>query len=129
MAKFGSLERFNAEIDAFSKDLTQVQLVLLQKAVAIEAFTRIVQKTPVDEGRARGGWQMTIGTPAENETRILGEPPVPSLSELGPFQIVYIANNVPYIVFLEDGTSKQAPEGMVAETFEELILLFPGGQQ
>jgi len=131
MTRIGSLERFNKEVDAFSKNLTQVQIVIFQKAIAIEAFSRIVQKTPVDTGRARGGWQMTIGAPAEEETFNLGEPPVPELN-LGPFEIVYIANNVPYIIFLEEGRpgpgSPQAPNGMVAETFEELLLLFPGGQ-
>ncbi len=43
-----------------------------------------------------------------------------NLKDLGAFQIVYIANNVNYIIYLEDGTSKQAPEGMVAITMQEL---------
>lgn len=127
MRHVGTLERFNKEMDAFSAALTMVQLPLFQKKIVFDAFRLIVDKTPVDTGRARGGWQVTVGSPAENETGLVGEPPMPDLSELGPFDVAYISNNVPYIIFLEDGTSTQAPLGMIAETFEELIQIFPGG--
>lgn len=141
VGKIGSFERFNAEVKKFAKDLTEVELVLFHKKVSFEAFSRIVQKTPVDTGRARGNWQLTIGAPAEDVLEnfpdafnVLGsaedeagiERALSQLSDLKPFQVVFISNNVAYIIFLEEGTSKQAPQGMVAETFEELLQIFPG---
>jgi len=136
-----TFKRFSREISKFAKNLTDVELVLFHKKVSFEAFSRIVQKTPVDTGRARGNWQITIGVPAENIREdfssaldALGtaqndaaiERALGALGDLKAFQVVYISNNVAYITFLEEGSSKQAPRGMVAETFEELLQIFPG---
>ena len=43
-----------------------------------------------------------------------------ALKKLKPYKVVFISNNVDYIEFLEEGSSKQAPNGMVAVTVEEL---------
>ena len=63
-----------------------------------EAFNRIKTRTPVDTGRARDGWTIS-GTPTD----------------------ITILNEVPYIEFLENGHSRQAPNGMVRITLEELF--------
>lgn len=34
--------------------------------------------------------------------------------------MTYLANNVPYIMNLEEGTSKQAPEGMVRKNMDRV---------
>lgn len=86
----------------------------------------LVLSTPVDKGRARSNWLVSLGQP--NETQI--EPYSPG-SQLGrgetanaqaalaqaerelslrqPEQTVYINNNLPYIQRLNDGWSAQAP--------------------
>lgn len=128
---FGSLEQFNKEIDAFTRDLVPAEVVKLQKKLVLEALQRIVKKTPVDTGRARGNWQTTIGESAETAIEVLdpdgGETIAKGLAAIGqlpPYSIVWISNNVNYIEFLEGGSSKQAPAGMVALTVEELRAMF-----
>jgi hypothetical protein len=153
-----NLKEFEAGVIKVSKKLTQEDLLLFQQKIALLALQRIVDKTPVDSGRARGNWQVTVGEPAttvldaktktgvrskqKGTTRILG------VSK--PFQIIWMANNLPYIEVLEDGGfippdpgvtsdqrkgrkgrilvqggySVQAPQGMVAVTISELLTIF-----
>lgn len=84
-------------------------------------YESIVKKTPVDTGRARGNWQIGIGqdiistTPRTNKTgNVSGE--TNKLSQVSGDETIYISNNLPYIVRLEYGSSKQAPNGMVGLT-------------
>lgn len=85
-----------------------------------ELFSSLVYITPVKTGKARGGWQISIGSPPSSDVERLdqtGERTV--LSELtnlrgaSPFSNVYISNLTPYINSLEDGSSTQAPTGIV----------------
>lgn len=121
-----SFDTFSLEVEQFAKGLMPKQVLILQKKIALEALARVVQKTPVDTGRARGNWQVTVGTPAEGELAVTGrvEPASSGLAALKPFDVVYIVNNVDYIIYLEGGSSGQAPAGMVAVTVEELRSMF-----
>jgi hypothetical protein len=127
-----SLARFNADIARISKTIPG-KVTALQKKLVLEALKRIVEKTPVDTGRARGNWQVTIGAPAEgilsNKTPV-GTATVErgrrALDGLPDFQIVWISNNLEYIQFLEEGSSRQAPRGMVRLTVLELRAAFRG---
>jgi len=58
----------------------------------------VIQKTPVDTGRARAGWRYTKDSKTE----------------------ATVYNPVHYIVYLEHGHSKQAPHGMVRLTMQEI---------
>lgn len=76
----------------------------------------MILDTPVDTGRARGNWQATLDSPAteeiENESMSVALAGV--AANLGKINDVsFLANNLPYIEELEDGSSKQAPAGMV----------------
>ncbi len=84
----------------------------------------------MDTGRAKGNWQTTIGRPAEgtvddadkggSRTIAAG---LAALAALPPYSVVYLTNNLPYILVLESGSwSTQAPRGMVALTLAELEL-------
>uniref|UniRef100_A0A6M3JNS9 Putative tail protein n=1 Tax=viral metagenome TaxID=1070528 RepID=A0A6M3JNS9_9ZZZZ len=138
-ARLENVERFNREINEYARDLLPRQLVLLQKKIVFEVLRGVVGRTPVDTGRARGNWQVSIGAPKDGEVETKekgprGEAPQAGgggvfgagRTELGalprgrPFQVVFITNNVPYIVRLEEGWSKQAPQGMLAVTFAEV---------
>jgi hypothetical protein len=99
--------------------------------VSLEVFRRIVLRTPVDTGRARGNWQIEIGKAAEGVLDILGKSPqvtqevfdreVKTLDQIKAFSIVHITNNVEYVYYLEyDKTSAQHPEGMVEVTLAEM---------
>lgn len=66
--------------------------------VTNEVFDRVVRRTPVRGGTARDGWTRTTTGDTTSE----------------------INNNVPYVGILEEGTSTQAPNGMVRVTLEEV---------
>lgn len=105
---------------------------LVCKKVGIEVFASVVRRTPVDTGRARGNWVVSIGSPSSMISAALdsgaygGNPGSASAGQanaaLADFKIgqaIYIMNNLPYINRLENGYSKQAPAGMVAVTTTE----------
>lgn len=142
-----SAAKFNKEVAEFAKTLVPQQLQLLHKKVALEGLKRIVLKTAVDTGRARGNWQTTVDTappdkevkkafPAKSDkkakdangtqvaTDVINKGSA-EIAKVQPFSTTYITNNVPYIIWLEDGSSKQAPNGMVKLTIEELRQMFP----
>lgn len=125
------LKQFNQEVDVFAKTLVPEKVILLQKKIVLEALKRLVMKTPVDTGRARGNWQVTIGRSAtaaiEAVDKAGGETikkGLAAIAALPPYQVVWISNNVDYIEFLEEGNSRQAPEGMMSLTVEELKIMF-----
>lgn len=104
-----NLAEFNAALRSFGeKDVPQAAVVL-QKAVALEMLSRLVEKTRVKTGRARGGYQVTIGQPASGDTGALDQAGdrtiaagLASISNLPPFVNVFITNNVEYSGFLND---------------------------
>jgi hypothetical protein len=121
-----NLAQFNKELDNFTKKVPAMATVI-QKKVVLEALRRLVMRTPVDTGRARANWQVTISEPSEGQvdsTDVEGNAAIAkglaALTGLPDFQVIWISNNVDYIEFLEHGSSKQAPEGMLAVTVEEL---------
>jgi len=112
--------------------LTQIPADLVKtatKKIALEVLRGVVMLTPVDTGRARGNWQTEIGVIPEGERQ--SQNPVQDgtaiLATLQPFQTVYLANNVPYILYLEQGTEKMAPRAMVARTVARLAQGYAGG--
>ena len=76
--------------------------------------------TPVDTGRARGGWLASLNVAREGEG-----PPDPSGTSVTTQALAIaarireerdeavIVNNVPYIESLNNGSSRQAPAGFV----------------
>ena len=116
----------------------KVEIKKVRKNYAFALYSSIVKKTPVDTGRARGNWNITVGhddtLPKENTV-----PQFKSVEEVPKVEgdeTIYISNNLPYITKLEyggypnppkkgsgktiNGYSKQAPEGMVGVTWIHL---------
>ena len=125
----------------------------VRKSYAFALYSSIVKKTPVDTGRARGNWNITVGhddTTASTRTK----PQFKSVDEVPKVEgdeTIYISNNLPYITKLEyggypnppkggkgktiNGYSKQAPEGMVGVTlannkniFDSAVRAVKGGK-
>jgi len=104
----------------------------ITQKVALEALSRVVLKTPVDTGRARGNWHVSVGAPSlaeyeGREDRSGGETITRGAAQIEALidpDVIYIQNNLPYIVRLENGYSKQAPTGMAALTVAELETMF-----
>ena len=125
-----NVKKFNKQVSKFAATLVPAKAVLFHKKMILLALRGIVQKTPVDTGRARGNWQVTINEVTDSLvevyhdkkplTKLQGDPLTnPDLSGLRPFAIAYVTNNVDYITYLEEGRSPQS-EGMVERTLEEL---------
>jgi len=120
-----NVKEFNAFMRAAAEEIEGPKLVTFQKKVALDTFSRIAQKTPVDTGLAAGNWQLHIETPNYDilPLRSAGERDVAALTQLAkmfPFAITYLNNNTEYISYLEDGYSKKAAHGMVAITLLEM---------
>lgn len=123
--------KFTTDLETFrNNSMNKVDQVT--RMVALEVFRRIIMRTPVDTGRARGNWICTIAVPAEmmqglaavNDTDRSGRSTIATMTEevLGwkPEDVaIFLTNNLPYIERLENGYSKQAPAGMVAVTISE----------
>jgi len=97
----------------------------LKRGLLLEATGRIVDRTPVDTGRARGNWQASSGQPVEGVLDRLDPGGTVAVQAAAQVRAVdgedlYLVNNLPYIKRLEDGWSQQAPQGMVALTVAEL---------
>jgi hypothetical protein len=128
-----NLNEFNRELDNFAKDLPQKQYKPFIKKIANQVLAGIVQKTPVDTGRARGNWQTQINETSEDDVDNLdltGDQTIDAganvINEMDPFDTVNIFNNLDYILALEEGHSQaQAPNGMVMLTLEEVKQQFP----
>lgn len=107
----------------------------LIRRLTLEATANLIEDTPVDTGWARANWVPRIGTPFESVsgTREQAEAGnvVTSDREAGIAQIaaqyqirdgaVYITNNVPYIIYLNEGRSNQAPSGYVQNAISRAI--------
>ena len=124
------LKGFEADLDKFAASL-DVGVETVIKKLALDIFTGVVRKTPVDTGRARASWvigaERPLNSPELNAGREFTEAEATrfamteliELNRLKPYDTVFISNSLPYITALEDGSSKQAPGGMVAVTLSE----------
>lgn len=84
-----------------------------------DCYGRLVQRTPVDTGRARAGWHIE-GEPSEwkpapgeyekakAEAAAVISQEVLKLEALSKADVIYIMNNVEYILPLEAGWSRQS---------------------
>lgn len=117
---------------AFSDDLakfeakTSEKLDLAVRKIALELFSRVILKTPVDTGRARANWQFAIGAIPNGTLQLEDKTGQATISaatartavvEAG--DVIYLSNNLPYAERLEAGYSLQAPAGMVSLSVQE----------
>jgi len=128
MAAKVDVSKFNAAVKAFAASVPNDLLLTFQKKLALEVLSGIVKATPVDTGRARGNWQLDIGIVPTGTVNGVSDPTqveLAKLSALRPFQVIFITNNLDYIEFLEEGSSRQAPNGMIAITLARVGSIFP----
>ncbi|WP_272667597.1 MULTISPECIES: hypothetical protein [unclassified Providencia] len=99
------------------------------KRTAREILQAVVLGSPVDKGAFRGNHRVSEMTPdyqfdekrqdkSGNETLSVG---LAAISESRPFTVLYIQNNLPYSVKLEQGHSGQAPKGVYSVAFETVL--------
>ncbi len=130
MMKFANTHEFDAKLTDFARRI-KVAPEKVVKKISFQLFRRIIEKTPVDTGRARASWNIAIGrtdlTVAPEGTHQSNPGGLSAKANQvlagygadGRLPVVIISNNLPYIVELEKGSSKQAPVGMVALSVQE----------
>ena len=132
----------------WSLDLTEyakkkgVEINEVRKTYAFALYSSIVRKTPVDTGRARANWNISVGHPDSSTTTSTRKTPksMSSLPDPKGDESIFICNNLDYIEKLEyggfpnppkkdggktiNGYSKQAPAGMVGVTLANNEAIF-----
>lgn len=101
------------------------------RAAALQALTGVIERSPVDTGAFRGNNRVSVGSPDNaydlSATDKSGGGALSAGSAIiagtrgAPFTVIYVQNSLPYAQVLEDGSSKQAPQGMFAVTFNALV--------
>jgi hypothetical protein len=113
--------KWDFDLNKFSRQMN-LDVGTVKRKVALDLFTKITQRTPVDTGTLRNNWAAGDG----------GLPSPPNKggggdSSLGNFdvgenkEVTYIVNNLPYVLKMEFGGSRQAPSGMVRISVAEVI--------
>ena len=111
---------FRLDLERFAEKAGDRATDVVRK-VAIELLSSVVLKSPVDTGRFCGNWNVayggidysTDGTEDKNGSATIYRGASRILSNNLPGVTIYITNSLPYAHRLEDGYSKQAPNGMV----------------
>lgn len=102
------------------------------------ATLNVIAATPVDTGHAASNWIISYGAPY---TAIVGsriavdttvrDSALATLQEydVGRDGVVYLRNNVPYLKFLDGGSSQQAPANFIAIALMGGARLAPHGMK
>ena len=110
---------FTKDMERFIKKAEKAVL-MTYRGTALEVFGSVIRRTPVDTGRLRANWQVDLNRPAIGEVNGTPQQAVnKGRSEIGRAKAsdsIYITNNLPYAQVIEEGSSKQAPQGMVGIT-------------
>jgi len=140
--------RFEDDINKFQRKTADKMDQAVRK-ISLEILSSVVFKSPVDTGRFRSNWQVSIGSVPSGTVGYQGTEAIAERAgSKGPVyeatvakskgtadsakagDVIYIANNLPYAVRLEEGGygegpktvggfSRQAPAGMVTLTVQE----------
>jgi hypothetical protein len=94
-----------------------------EAALAID--TLVVLATPVDTGRARANWTVSIGHPdtsvrdSTDQNAALSQGQTAINSVKTP-ETIFIQKNLPYIIPLNEGSSTQAPSKFIDRIIEKV---------
>jgi len=120
MIKVTGGNNFNTVIERVAKKLN-VAPETVAKLAAFKLYKGITKRTPVDTGRARGGWLINPD---------VVDPSAPEKGEIWPVKrsppggsdpVWFVTNAVPYIPILELGRSNQSGKGyMIQRTLTEV---------
>ncbi|WP_434606792.1 HK97 gp10 family phage protein [Pseudomonas sp. D2-30] len=122
---------FSLQLAEFAKQAQEAVDASLREII-IEIGNSLIRMSPVDTGRFRGNWQMSIDAPSEGTLGALDPTGATATARIAEGSIffragttAFIVNNLPYAIPLEYGHSDQAPGGMVRITqarFQQIVL-------
>ena len=107
---------------------TEREAETILRVATIQVANGVTRRMRVDTGRARGGTQISIGSPLLDDPNRLDKGGATVTAEavgvaaravLG--DDTFVANAVEYVPFLEDGTSRTVGDFMFALTVEEVV--------
>lgn len=108
-----------------AKWLNLAPALVVQKT-AIDILSEVIYRTPVDTGRARGSWTVGIDQMPDaddfgvdyliNMNRNIG-----AINNTPNIARAFIVSFLPYILALENGSSRQAPNGMATIAIQNAI--------
>jgi hypothetical protein len=132
-----NVEEFNKILRDFVEKDVPTAFVRRQIDIAVIMYRSLVHYTPKLTGLAKGNWRVAVNAPKSDEGIGEGNDAVPRplaeqairarLGGLGPSgsakanKTFTIYNNLRYIVYLEDGSSQKAPQGITGPALADTI--------
>lgn len=119
MATSRTPDQFVRRMRILAKAVEKNTLETVRRA-AIAADQVLVLRTPVETGRARANWLVSVGSPRTETTESTSRSAAlnEGRSVISDYKLgqggIFIANNLSYISLLDAGSSKKAPNGMTA---------------
>ncbi|MBX5238625.1 HK97 gp10 family phage protein [Rhizobium sp. NLR22b] len=118
---------FAVGLGQLADELTDDAILAVTKKVTLQALRGVVLKSPVDTGRFRGNWNVSVNVADMSTSDSLDKNGGSTITRgaavveaLVPYTVVWVSNGLPYARRLENGHSKQAPAGVVALTVAEI---------
>lgn len=100
----------------------------LQRGMAITVLNNIQLLAPVDTGAYRGSTVVSFGSPDYRYTENIGGMSIAfsAINSLTPDTLptVFIQTNSQYAIYLEAGSSKQAPQGVYGLAFDAMVAAY-----
>ncbi len=148
-ANTANIHALEADLAKFA-EVMDVAPRIVTRRIVVDLHRRVSKRTPVDTGRARASWDVKQGTPSDYQPPItvgsvagkgktkLGKGITSSSLGSGALSggkiknideavagitgdsPVFITTSLDYVKYLEDGSSKQAPSGMVRISLAEI---------
>lgn len=105
--------QFSAKLRKFAGKLAPELASKLQRKLVLEALTRCVNRSPVDTGRFRANWTVSVGqeglrfffdaTDAGRSSGVAVNRERPIIDKIPAFSIAFVQNNIPYAEVIEFG--------------------------
>lgn len=105
------------------------------RKITLDITANLIESTPVDTGWARANWIPSLTRPVQDTAGTRRQAESGSVSsgrqtagqaEILSYRLsrgrVFITNNVPYILELNDGSSRQAPSGFIEAAVQKAVL-------
>jgi hypothetical protein len=105
------------------------------RKIMLEAFSGMVKKSPVDTGRFRANFVIGHGAPNVTTSTTTDKSGGGTIGRIASAvattrlmdgALIFCTNSLPYALKLENGSSKQAPAGIVKLTLTEIQARYGG---
>ena len=132
MTVHASIQSFNLALGKYAVATVPAVLRGRMTIIALEGAKSLTELTPVDTGRAKGNWQVSLGQPSAGEVEridpsmegtagsVASGEVLQEMRNWKPGVWIWFHNGVPYITILNDGTGGRTAHMMLERTVEHL---------